>query len=255
MNPYEVNADREVEQLYTAITQRPAFSYAPASDPLYRGYADRYVQGGRLAMRDTVGQSAALTGGYASSYAQSAGQQRYDEYLRQLGEVLPELYGQAWERYRAEGADLREQYGLAGARRADQYRRGRDALADQRWESEQQQKAAERAYRQQQDSYAQLYKLIASTGYQPTDAELEAAGLSRAQAEALRYEYLRQITPVEAASGGGGGRRRSSSRSGSKSGGTSGTGGSGSGSGATAGFTTVAPALGALAGIVGSKKR
>ena len=64
MNPYEVNADREVEQLYTAITQRPAFSYAPASDPLYRGYADRYVQGGRLAMRDTVGQSAALTGGY-----------------------------------------------------------------------------------------------------------------------------------------------------------------------------------------------
>ena len=254
MNPYEVNADREVEQLYSAITQRPAFSYAPASDPLYRGYADRYVQGGRLAMRDTVGQSAALTGGYASSYAQSAGQQRYDEYLRQLGEVLPELYGQAWERYRAEGADLREQYGLAWERRADQYRRGRDALADRRWETEQQQKAAESAYRRQQDSYAQLYKLIASTGYQPTDAELEAAGLSRAQAEALRYEYLRQITPAEAASGGGGGRRRSSSRSGSKSGGGSAYPG-GSGSGATAGFTTVAPTLGALAGLAGSKKR
>ena len=253
MNPYEVNADREVEQLYSAITQRPAFSYAPASDPLYRGYADRYVQGGRLAMRDTVGQSAALTGGYASSYAQSAGQQRYDEYLRQLGEVLPELYGQAWERYRAEGEDLREQYGLAWQRRADQYQRGRDALADRRWETEQQQKAAESAYRRQQDSYAQLYKLIASTGYQPTDAELEAAGLSRAQAEALRYEYLRQITPVEAASGGGGGRRRrSSSRSGSKSGGASGTGGGAYGA---AGFTTVAPALGALAGLAGSKKR
>ena len=252
MNPYEVNADREVEQLYSAITQRPAFSYAPASDPLYRGYADRYVQGGRLAMRDTVGQSAALTGGYASSYAQSAGQQRYDEYLRQLGEVLPELYGQAWERYRAEGEDLRDQYGLAWQRRADQYQRGRDALADRRWETEQQQKAAESAYRRQQDSYAQLYKLIASTGYQPTDAELEAAGLSRAQAEALRYEYLRQITPVEAASGGGGGRRRSSSRSGSKSGGGSAYPG---GSSATAGFTTVAPTLGALAGIVGSKKR
>ena len=89
-------------------------------------------------------------------------------------------------------------------------------------------------------------------GYQPTDAELEAAGLSRAQAEALRYEYLRQITPVEAASGGGGGRRRSSSRSGSKSGGASGTGGGAYGA---AGFTTVAPTLGALAGIVGSKKR
>ena len=74
------------------------------------------------------------------------------------------------------------------------------------------------------------------------------------QAEALRYEYLRQITPVEAASGGGGGRRRSSSRSGSKSGGGSAYPG-GSGSGATAGFTTVAPTLGALAGLAGSKKR
>ncbi len=217
----DYDSDRELERLYSAITGRPAFSYTPGADPLYRSYADRYVQNGRLAMRDTMGQSAALTGGYGSSYAQSAGQQRYDEYLRSLGEVLPELYGQAWQRYQAEGEALGEAYDRAWQRRENAYQRSRDALADQRYEAEQAGAAAQQAYKQQQDSYARLYKLIASTGYQPTDAELQAAGLSRAQAEALRYEYLRahKLLPQPAAASGGGGWYRSAkkTKSGKKS--------------------------------------
>lgn len=200
------NPDRELEELYAAITGRPAFSYTPGSDPLYRSYADRYIQNGRLAMRDTMGQSAALTGGYGSSYAQSAGQQRYDEYLRSLGEVLPELYGKAWERYQAECQALRDAYSLNWQRRDDAYRRGRDELADSRYLSEQELKAAERSYKQQQDSYNQLYKLIAETGYEPTDEELAAAGLSREQAEALRKEYRRKIKKGSGGSYGGGSR-------------------------------------------------
>ena len=200
------NPDRELEELYSAITGRPAFSYTPGSDPLYRSYADRYIQNGRLAMRDTMGQSAALTGGYGSSYAQSAGQQRYDEYLRSLGEVLPELYGKAWERYQAEGQALRDAYSLNWQRRDDAYRRGRDELADSRYLSEQELKAAERSYKQQQDSYNQLYRLIAETGYEPTDEELAAAGLSREQAEALQKEYRRKTKKGSGASYGGGSR-------------------------------------------------
>ena len=190
--------DRELEELYTAITRRPAFTYDPGRDPLYRATADRYVQNGRRAMRDTLGQAASLTGGYGSSYAQSAGQQRYDEYLRSLSDALPELYGLAWQRYSAEGDALRDAYDMTWQRRENAYQRGRDALADERYAAEQDIAAAERAeqqrqtlYKQQQDSYKKLYTLIESTGYEPTDAELEAAGISRAQAEALRYEYLR----------------------------------------------------------------
>ena len=186
------NPDRELEELYSAITGRPAFSYTPGSDPLYRSYADRYIQNGRLAMRDTMGQS--------------AGQQRYDEYLRSLGEVLPELYGKAWERYQAEGQALRDAYSLNWQRRDDAYRRGRDELADSRYLSEQELKAAERSYKQQQDSYNQLYKLIAETGYEPTDEELAAAGLSREQAEALQKEYRRKTKKGSGASYGGGSR-------------------------------------------------
>ena len=61
------------------------------------------VSEGSRAMRDTMGQAAALTGGYGSSYAQSAGQQQYALYLQKLGEAMPELYQAAYERYSAEG--------------------------------------------------------------------------------------------------------------------------------------------------------
>ena len=108
--------DAELERLYAAITGRPAFSYDPASDPVYNSYAQSYQRRGRLAMRDTMGQAAALTGGYGSSYAQSVGQQQYDSYLQSLGEALPELYGMAWQRYNAEGDALKTAWELASER-------------------------------------------------------------------------------------------------------------------------------------------
>ena len=219
--PYD--EDGELKRLYTAITGRPGFSYAPSSDPMYRSYAERYLQNGRLAMRDSMGQGAALTGGYGSSYAQSVGQQQYNEYLRSLGEVLPELYGLAWQRYSAEGEQLQNAYDLAWQRRENEYRRGRDALSDERYAAEQelerrrwdaQQAAAEEktAYQRQSDAYKRLYQLISSSGYEPTDEELEAAGLTREQAEALRYEYLRANKLLPGAGGGGGYARGSSGK-------------------------------------------
>lgn len=202
-------ADREVEALYAAITGRKAFSYNPNTDPMYRSYADRYVQNGRMAMRDTMGQAAALTGGYGSSYAQSAGQQQYDEYLRSLSEVLPELYGLAWQQYSDQGAALQDAYDNAYQRQQTAYQRSRDALADRRYEDQQAAARQQQAYKQQQTAYANLVKLISSTGYQPSAAELAAAGLSRAQAKALRQEYLRanKLLPASGGGGGGGGGR------------------------------------------------
>ena len=198
---YTPEADRELDSLYRAITGRPTFSYRPSADPLYQSLRDRTVQDGRMAMRDTMGQAAALTGGYGSSYAQSVGQQQYDEYLRSLSEALPELYGLAFQRYTAEGDALQNAYDLGFQRREADYRRQRDALADQ-------QAARQQSYKQQQDSYQKLVKLISSTGYSPNDGELQAAGLSRAQAEALRQEYLRLnglLPQARPAAGGGGG--------------------------------------------------
>jgi len=205
------DAERELDELTAAITGRRAFSYNPSADPMYRNYAGQYVQNGRLAMRDTMGQAAALTGGYGSSYAQGAGQQRYDEYLRSLGEVLPELYGMAYRQYTDQGAALQDAYDMAFQRRETAYARERDRIADERYAAEQQAAAAQTAFKQMQTNYANLVKLISTTGYKPKDKELQAAGLSRAQAEALRNQYLLENKP--GSSGGGGGGRKSSSKS------------------------------------------
>lgn len=210
-NPY----DEELEALYAAITGRPAFRYDPGRDPLYRSYAERYVQNGRMAMRDTQGAAAALTGGYGSSYAQAAGQQQYDEYLRGLAEAMPQLYEQAYQQYRDQGQALRDAYDLNWQRREDDYQRGRDALDDQRYEDQQAAAAEQQEYKRRTDAYNRLYRLISATGYSPSDAELLSAGISRSQANALRQEYLRAkglLPGADEGGGGGGGSRRSSKK-------------------------------------------
>ena len=64
------------------------------------------MQQGKLAMRDSMGKAAALTGGYGSTYSQQVGQQTYDAYLKDLSAIIPELYGQAYDQYQDEGDKL-----------------------------------------------------------------------------------------------------------------------------------------------------
>lgn len=177
--------DAELERLYAAITGRPAFSYDPASDPVYNSYAQSYQRRGRLAMRDTMGQAAALTGGYGSSYAQSVGQQQYDSYLQSLGEALPELYGMAWQRYNAEGDALKTAWELASER--SEVRRESEREAAEREAAAQ--KSAETARR---GNYDRLYKLIYNSGYNPNETELSDSGMTGGQAAALLAEYRRR---------------------------------------------------------------
>ena len=182
-NTENYDADGEVNSLYSAITGRRAFSYDAASDPAYRSYEQRYTQNGRMAMRDAMGQAASLTGGYSSTYSQSAGQQQHDEYLRSLSEVLPELYSQAYRRYSDEGDALRDSYDMAYQRRETEYQRSRDEASDRRY-------AEEQSYDRTRESNKSLSSLISTSGYTPTDAELASAGMTRAQADALISRYL-----------------------------------------------------------------
>lgn len=177
--------DAELERLYAAITGRPAFSYDPASDPVYNSYAQSYQRRGRLAMRNTMGQAAALTGGYGSSYAQSVGQQQYDSYLQSLGEALPELYGMAWQRYNAEGDALKTAWELASER--SEVKRESEREAAEREAAAQ--KSAETARR---GNYDRLYKLIYNSGYNPNETELSDSGMTGEQAAALLAEYRRR---------------------------------------------------------------
>ena len=190
--------DGEIGRLFEKIVQRPAFQYDPEGDPLFNSYRDRTVREGRLAMRDTMGQAAHLTGGYGSSYGQAVGQQQYDAYLQKLGDAMPELYGAALKKWQAEGEQLSGQFNAASALAEREYGRARDKAARA---SEIEQKG----YDRRQTAYKNLVEIISKSGYAPNSAELSAAGMSQAQADALRQEYLRVNGLLPSAGGGGGG--------------------------------------------------
>ncbi len=112
------------------IQNREKFSYDLNGDALYQQYKDRYINQGRLAMMDTLGQASALTGGYGNSYASTAGNQAYQGYLTKLNDVVPQLYQMAYDKYDREGQELYNQYNMINNAYNQEYGQYRDALND-----------------------------------------------------------------------------------------------------------------------------
>ncbi len=225
---YAGTYDKQLEDIYNKIVGRKDFSYDVNADALYQQYKDQYTTLGKQAMQDTLGQAAALTGGYDSTYAQGAAQQQYDAYLQQLGNVVPDLYDKAYDRYQQEGTDMMQQYQMLGglrdteySRYQDEYNRYMDNLQQlqqregdlynrgyTQWQNEQ-----EMSYERQQDAYQKAVNLITTLGYMPSAEELAAAGMSNDEAQRWLAYYQQQM--AAAASGGGGGGRGGSGGDGS----------------------------------------
>ena len=127
---YQSRWDDELTSLYDQIRNRKKFSYDMGTDPLYQQYREQYQRLGRLAMQDTMGQAAALTGGYGSTYGEQVGQQAYNAYLQNLNDIVPQLQQQAYQRYQDEGTDLYNQYSLVKGRDDTDYGRYRDTVSD-----------------------------------------------------------------------------------------------------------------------------
>ena len=127
---YQSRWDDELTSLYDQIQNRKKFSYDMGTDPLYQQYREQYQRLGRLAMQDTMGQAAALTGGYGSTYGEQVGQQAYNAYLQNLNDIVPQLQQQAYQRYQDEGTDLYSQYSLVKGRDDTDYGRYRDTVSD-----------------------------------------------------------------------------------------------------------------------------
>ena len=113
----------------------------------YQALADRYTRMGRMGMEDTLGRISGRTGGLASSYASSAAQQQYNDYMSQLEAAAREMYSgersdlmdnanlyltlgnNEWGRYQ-------DQLGQYNTDRDYRYQAGRDQISDRRYEDE-----------------------------------------------------------------------------------------------------------------------
>ena len=162
---YESRFQQQLAALYDQISSRKPYAYDPEQDADYQRYARLYQRQGQAAMEDTMGRAAALTGGYGSSYGQTAAQQSYQRSMDGLTDRAAALYDRARENYDREGEQERSRYNLLKQResssrsaydrelsaweaenqrlwqrydslRQQDYQSYRDQIADQQWQAQ-----------------------------------------------------------------------------------------------------------------------
>lgn len=194
---YTPQYDTQINELFNKLLNRESFSYDTETDPLYKLYREQYINQGRLAMQDTMGQAAALTGGYGSSYSQAVGQQQYDAYLQKLNDVVPELYQLAYSRYQDEGDELKDQYNMYMAKDAQDYDRAQINYAQ---------------LQSQMNAAADQVKAILEVGGSPSADLVLRSGLSDEYVQTLKNYYAQLAAQTAARSGGSSGGGGGSSR-------------------------------------------
>lgn len=130
---YQSQYEEEISSILDSILNNKDFSYTAddlANDDLYQMYRENYTRQGDLAMRDTMGNAAALTGGYGSTYATAAGQQVYDNYLSQLNDKALEFADRAYEQYLNEQTERYNQLNAVTGLDNTDYSRYRDDISD-----------------------------------------------------------------------------------------------------------------------------
>ena len=113
----------------------------------YKALAERYGNEGQMSMQNVLGQIASRTGGLASSYAATAAQQEYNQFMSQLEDVARQMYSSdrsdlldKANMYRQLGQDDYDKYlddlGQWNTDRNFQYGAYRDSVEDQRYADE-----------------------------------------------------------------------------------------------------------------------
>lgn len=133
---------------------------------MYGGLKKSYEQQGQQAMKDTLGQVAARTGGMASSYATTAAQQSYNNYMSQLEDVARSMYNDEYSRARDKVTLAQSDYDRAYGEYRDkvsddryntewQYQLDRDQISDDRYNTDkEEERVASDAYYGNALSYA-----------------------------------------------------------------------------------------------------
>ena len=119
-----------IKNLADKIANREDFSYDFNTDPLYQNYRDQYQRQAVLGQQGAMANAAALTGGYGSSYASTAGNLAYQENMSQLNNVIPQLYQMAYDKYNTDLSNRRADLSMYQDLENTDYGRYRDSMSD-----------------------------------------------------------------------------------------------------------------------------
>jgi len=201
----------------------------------YAALADRYGRQGQMSMQDILGQIASRTGGLASSYATTAANQQYNEYMAMLEEVARQMY--AGERSDAlENAKLAMNYSDRdydryldelsqwGDNRSFAYKVLSDAIAnsqyDQEWAYKLEQNELSSQRQAQADAQDRINNYLAAGGSSANldQSLITSSGYTPAELAAMEAYYAQQQAAAAAKSSSSSGSSRSSSSSSSSAG-------------------------------------
>ena len=205
---FESKYEGQISDILDNILNRPKFSYTSedmTNDDLYKMYRDQYMRQGNLAMRDTMGNAASLTGGYGNTYASAAGQQAFDNYVSMLNDKALDFYDRAYQRYNDEGQNLYNQMNVVTGLDNTDYQRYRDTVSDYYNDLNYYNGRYNQEYGY---DYGQYQDQVAADQW----AQEFAFQKQQAAQEQANWEAEMALARQKAASSGGsGGRRRSSS--------------------------------------------
>lgn len=205
---YSSKYQPQIDLAMDKVLNRPAFNYNVNEDALYQMYKDQYTRLGKTAMQDTMGQAAALTGGYGSTYGQRVGQQTYDNYMQGLTDKIPELYRLAMDKYDRDYAYDKDRLSILDSADQKDYGRWGDSMSiwqnDRNYQSSRYDTDASMAMATADAMYSRIQALI-SMGYTPTEDEMRAAGLNANQVMALKGQLMPVYSGGGDDDGGGGG--------------------------------------------------
>ena len=128
LKSFDPQRGNKIDSLINEYVNRADFKYDPNADMLYQNYLAAMQNAGQMAMRDTMGQAAMLTGGYGSSYATAAANGAYNNYLQKANEALPDYYNMAANAYNQQGEDLLSQIKLLQNQDEEEYSRWLDMM-------------------------------------------------------------------------------------------------------------------------------
>lgn len=132
-DPFRSKYSDQINSLLGQIYGDKEFRYTGQdlqNDDLYQMISQQKQDAARRSMRDTMGNAAALTGGYGSTAAQAAGQQAYDQTMSELNNDVLSFYDRAYQRYQNQQANRYNQLQAFQGQDNTDYGRYRDTVGD-----------------------------------------------------------------------------------------------------------------------------
>lgn len=187
---YQSGYTQSMDNLLKKLEDKSEFSYDFANDDLYKQYKKSYEKNASLAGRDAMGNSSALSGGYANSYAQTVSAQAQNGILSRLNDKIPELYKLAYDKQSDEREGALDELSMLLKLDSAEYEKYKDNIEQQNYLSEE----AYQRYKDSLDSVATSSGTSGAEGYGTSSSSSNAGSsvtpaMLTAQLNQQRFEY------------------------------------------------------------------